>query len=174
MTAKQNARALLCALLFVGELLLAGSLSSQGMRGTIRKESFGKAASGEQIDLYTLSNEKGLEVAITNFGATVVVLKVPDRTGKAADVVLGFDTLQGYENGTAYFGATVGRYGNRIGGGKFSIDQSRIFRPRCDSHIFPPSRRSKPSRSHSLAAYRTPTQHPPPSRFGREPSAQPP
>jgi len=122
MTAKQNARALLCALLFVGELLLAGSLSSQGMRGTIRKESFGKAASGEQIDLYTLSNEKGLEVAITNFGATVVVLKVPDRTGKAADVVLGFDALEGYENGTAYFGATVGRYGNRIGGGKFSID----------------------------------------------------
>src|SRR5712664_1779322 len=122
MTAKQNARALLCALLFVRELLLAGSLSSQGMRGTIRKESFGKAASGEQIDLYTLSNEKGLQVAITNFGATVVVLKVPDRTGKAADVVLGFDALEGYENGTAYFGATVGRYGNRIGGGKFSID----------------------------------------------------
>src|SRR5258708_38564322 len=92
------------------------------MRGTIRKESFGKAGSGEQIDLYTLSNEKGLEVAITNFGATVVVLKVPDRTGKAADVVLGFDALEGYESGTAYFGATVGRYGNRIGGGKFSID----------------------------------------------------
>src|SRR5216683_8435311 len=122
MTAKQNARALLCALLFVGELLLAGSLSSQGMRGTIRKESFGKTASGEQINLYRLSNKKGMEVAITNFGATVVVLKVPDRTGKAADVVLGFDALEGYENGTAYFGATVGRYGNRIGGGKFSID----------------------------------------------------
>ena len=130
MTAKQNARALLCALLFVGELLLAGSLSSQGMRGTIRKESFGKAASGEQIDLYTLSNEKGLEVAITNFGATVVVLKVPDRTGKAADVVLGFDALEGYENGTAYFGATVGRYGNRIGGGKFSIDGRTFTLPK--------------------------------------------
>src|SRR5713101_4566923 len=114
MTAKQNARALLCALLFVGELLLAGSLSSQGMRGTIRKESFGKTASGEQINLYRLSNRKGMEVAITNFGATVVALKVPDRAGKVADVVLGFDTLEGYENGTAYFGATVGRYGNRI------------------------------------------------------------
>jgi aldose 1-epimerase len=122
MAAKQNARTLLCALLFVGELLLAGSLSSQGMRGTIRKESFGKTASGVQIDLYTLSNKKGMEVAITNFGATVVALKVPDRAGKAADVVLGFDTLEGYENGTAYFGATVGRYGNRIGGGQFSID----------------------------------------------------
>jgi aldose 1-epimerase len=130
MAAKQNARTLLCALLFVGELLLAGSLSSQGMRGTIRKESFGKTASGAQIDLYTLSNKKGMEVAITNFGATVVALKVPDRAGKAADVVLGFDTLEGYENGTAYFGATVGRYGNRIGGGQFSIDGKTYTLPK--------------------------------------------
>src|SRR6202011_641858 len=104
MTAKQNAHTLLCALLFVGELLLAGSLSSQGMRGTIRKESFGKTASGAQIDLYTLSNKKGMDVSITNFGATVVALKVPDRAGKAGGVVVGFDTLEGYENGTAYFG----------------------------------------------------------------------
>ena len=130
MTAKQNASALLCALLFVGELSLAGSLSSQGMRGTIRKETFGKTAGGEQVDLYTLSNKKGMEVAITNFGATVVVLKVPDRAGKLADVVLGFDTLEGYEHGTAYFGATVGRYGNRIGGGKFSIDGKTYALPK--------------------------------------------
>jgi aldose 1-epimerase len=130
MTAKQNAHTLLCALLFVGELLLAGSLSSQGMRGTIRKESFGKAASGAQIDLYTLSNKKGMEVSITNFGATVVALKVPDRAGKAADVVLGFDTLEGYENGTAYFGATVGRYGNRIGSGQFSLDGKTYTLPK--------------------------------------------
>jgi aldose 1-epimerase len=122
MTAKHNARRLLCALLFVGELLLAGSLSSQGRRGTIRKESFGQTASGDQIDLYTLWNKKGMEVAITNFGATVVALRVPDRAGKPADVVLGCDTLDGYERGTAYFGATVGRYGNRIGGGQFSIN----------------------------------------------------
>jgi len=130
MSAKQNARALLCALLFVGELLLAGSLSSQGMRGTIRKESFGKTAGGAQIDLYTLSNKKGMEVSITSFGATVVTLKVPDRAGKAADVVLGFDTLEGYENGTAYFGATVGRYGNRIGGGQFSLDGKTYALPK--------------------------------------------
>ena len=130
MTAKQNASALLCALLFVGELSLAGSLSSQGMRGTIRKETFGKTAGGEQVDLYTLSNKKGMEVVLTNFGATVVVLKVPDRAGKLADVVLGFDTLEGYEHGTAYFGATVGRYGNRIGGGKFSIDGKTYALPK--------------------------------------------
>ena len=130
MTTKQNARGLLCALLFVGELSLAGSLSSQGMRGTIRKESFGKTAGGELIDLYTVSNKKGMEVAITNYGATVVALKVPDRAGKAADVVLGFDTLEGYENGTAYFGATVGRYGNRIGSGQFSLDGKTYTLPK--------------------------------------------
>jgi aldose 1-epimerase len=134
MTAKQNARALLCALLFVGELLLAGSLGSQGMRGTIRKESFGKTASGEQINLYTLSNKKGMEVAITNFGATVVALQVPDRAGKVTDVVLGFDTLEGYEKGKAYFGATVGRYGNRIAGGKFSIDGNTYTLPKNDGN----------------------------------------
>ncbi|HEY4816313.1 MAG TPA: aldose epimerase family protein [Candidatus Acidoferrum sp.] len=130
MIAKQRARTLLCALICVGELLLACSLSSQGMRGTIRKQSFGKTASGEQIDLYTLSNKKGIEVSITNFGATVVVLRVPDRAGKAADVVLGYDTLDGYENGKSYFGATVGRYANRIGGGKFALDGKTYTLPK--------------------------------------------
>jgi aldose 1-epimerase len=134
MIAKQRARTLLCALIFVGELSLACSLSSQGMRGTIRKQSFGKTASGEQIDLYSLSNQKGMEVSITNFGATVVALQVPDRVGKAADVVLGFDTLEGYENGKSYFGATVGRYANRIGGGKFSIDGKTYTLPKNDGN----------------------------------------
>jgi len=121
MSARRKARTLLCALLLVGEMSLAGSLSSRGMRGNIRKQPFGKTASGEQIDLYSLTNKKGMEVSITNFGATVVTVRVPDRSGKAADVVLGFDNLEGYENGKSYFGATVGRYANRIGGGQFSI-----------------------------------------------------
>jgi aldose 1-epimerase len=130
MNAKRKARTVLCALIFTGGLLLASSLSSQGMRGTIKKESFGKTTGGEQIDLYTLSNKKGMEVSITNFGATVVTLKVPDRTGKVADIVLGYDTLEGYENGSSYFGATVGRYGNRIGGGKFSLDGKTYTLPK--------------------------------------------
>src|SRR6202048_3895284 len=134
MTAKQKARTFLCALLLVGELSLAGSLSSQGMRGTIRKESYGKTAGGEQIDLYSLTNKKGMEVSITNFGATVVTLRVPDRAGKAADVVLGFDTLERYENGKAYFGATVGRYGNRIAGGQFSLDGETYTVPKNDGN----------------------------------------
>ena len=128
--AKRKARTLLCALILLGGLTLAGSLSSQGMRGTIKKESFGKTTGGEQIELYSLTNKKGMEVSITNFGATVVTLKVPDRSGKAADIVLGYDTLDGYENGTSYFGATVGRYGNRIAGGKFSIDGKTYTLPK--------------------------------------------
>lgn len=116
-----KARALQCALILIGGLLLAGWLSSQETRGTIRKQSFGKTSSGDEIELYSLSNKKGMEVSIANFGATVVTLRVPDKAGKAEDVVLGYDTLDGYENGKSYFGATVGRYGNRIAGGKFSI-----------------------------------------------------
>jgi aldose 1-epimerase len=134
MIAKQNARTLLCALLLVGELSVAGSLRSQGMRGTIRKQSFGKTAAGEQIDLYSLTNKKGMEVSVSNFGATVVTLRIPDRAGKAADVVLGFDTLEGYESGKAYFGATVGRYGNRIAGGQFSLDGKTYTLPKNDGN----------------------------------------
>jgi aldose 1-epimerase len=122
MTVTRRTLTWLCALIFVGELTLAGSLGAQAMRGTIRKQSFGKTTGGEQIDLYSLSNKKGMEVSITNFGATIVTLRVPDRAGKPADVVLGFDTLEGYENGKSYFGATVGRYANRIGGATFSMD----------------------------------------------------
>jgi len=128
--AKQKARTLLCALILMGGLSLAGSMSAQGMRGAIKKESFGNTTGGEQIELYSLSNKKGMEVSITNFGATVVTLKVPDRAGKAADIVLGYDTLDGYENGTSYFGATVGRYGNRIASGKFSIDGKTYTLPK--------------------------------------------
>src|ERR1700720_988148 len=134
MNAKRVARTLLYALMLVGELPLAGSLSSQGMRGTIRKQSFGKTASGEAIDLYSLSNKKGMEVSITNFGATIVALRVPDRAGKPADVVLGFDNLEGYENGKSYFGATVGRCGNRIAGGQFSLDGKTYMLPKNDGN----------------------------------------
>lgn len=122
MNAKQMNRILLYALVFVGGLSLAIAVNSQALRGTIRKQSFGKTSSGEPIDLYLLSNKKGMEVSLTNFGATIVSLRVPDGAGKSADVVLGFDTLEGYETGKAYFGATVGRYANRIAGGKFPLD----------------------------------------------------
>ncbi|HEU5451052.1 MAG TPA: aldose epimerase family protein [Terriglobales bacterium] len=80
---------------------------------------------GKDVYLYTLRNQQGMEVTITNFGGRIVSLKVPDRSGKFADVVLGFDSLQGYlgdNDHNPYFGAIVGRYANRIAKGKFQLD----------------------------------------------------
>jgi aldose 1-epimerase len=86
------------------------------------KQLFGKTPEGTEIFAYTLTNKNGMEARIINFGGTLVSLKVPDRAGKLADVVLGYDTLEEYAAGTNYFGATIGRYGNRIAHGKFTLD----------------------------------------------------
>jgi aldose 1-epimerase len=90
-------------------------------RAGIQVHSFGSTNAGDKADLYVLSNNLGMEVSISNFGATMVSLKVPDRKGKLDDVVLGFDSVREYEDGKAYFGATIGRYGNRIAHGKFEL-----------------------------------------------------
>lgn len=89
----------------------------------IEKSTFGKLPDGRTAELYTLTNDNGMEVKITNYGATITSLKVPDKNGTLEDVVLGFDSLQGYlQEDVPYFGAVVGRYGNRIAGGKFELD----------------------------------------------------
>ncbi|MHC4646767.1 MAG: aldose epimerase family protein [Planctomycetota bacterium] len=88
----------------------------------VQKESFGKMPDGRAVDLYTLTNAHGLRARITNYGAIVVSLEAPDRTGELDDIVLGFDTLDGYLAGHPYFGCVVGRYGNRIGKGRFTLD----------------------------------------------------
>jgi aldose 1-epimerase len=98
----------------------------------MHKESFGKTADGQPADLYILRNKNGMEVAITNYGATVVRIKVPDRHGKIEDVVLGYDNLDGYIHDKAYFGATVGRYANRIAHGKFTLDGHVYTLPKND------------------------------------------
>jgi aldose 1-epimerase len=87
-----------------------------------KKQLFGKAVDGTEIYLYTLTNKNGMEAGIINFGGTLVSLKVPDRNGKLADVVLGYNTLAEYVSGGSYFGATVGRYGNRIAHAAFTLD----------------------------------------------------
>jgi aldose 1-epimerase len=69
-----------------------------------------------------LANKSGMQVAITNFGGTLVSIKTPDRNGKSGDVILGFDTVEEYENGKDFFGGTIGRYGNRIAHAKFTLD----------------------------------------------------
>lgn len=85
-------------------------------------DTFGVAPDGQQIRLYTLRNANGLEARIMNYGAIVVSLEVPDRKGELDDIVLGYDNLQSYIENSPYFGAIVGRYGNRIGKGRFKLD----------------------------------------------------
>src|SRR5215813_571861 len=87
----------------------------------ITKAPFGTTG-GKPVDIYTLTNSKGVEARIMTYGGTVVSLEVPDRKGKLGDVVLGYDSLADYERSTFYFGALIGRYGNRIARGRFSID----------------------------------------------------
>ncbi len=99
-------------------------LSAPGLRAEskMEKKTFGQLPDGAAIELYTLTNAHGMQVAITNYGATVVTLKVPGRQGKIDDVALGYDSVDGYVAGKAYFGSTVGRYGNRIAHGKFKLN----------------------------------------------------
>lgn len=89
---------------------------------TITKEVYGTMPDGQTVDLYTLKNASGVETSITNYGAIVVTLKVPDRHGNLADIVLGYDTLEEYLKDNAYFGAIVGRYANRIASGRFTLE----------------------------------------------------
>ncbi len=87
------------------------------------KKNFEKTIDGKQTDLYTLKNHNGMEAYITNYGGRLVSLKVPDVNGNMTDVVVGFKSVDDYVNSTEpYFGATIGRYGNRIAKGKFSLD----------------------------------------------------
>ena len=85
-------------------------------------EPFGHMPDGKPVYLYTIVNRNNVRVQITNFGGKVVSLEVPDRAGVPADVVLGYATLDGWVKGNPYFGALIGRYGNRIAGGAFTLD----------------------------------------------------
>lgn len=89
---------------------------------SISKASFGTLPDGQNADLYTLTNANGMHANITNYGGIITHLSVPDKNGKFDDVVLGFDSLQHYLSGHPFFGALVGRYGNRIANGKFTLD----------------------------------------------------
>ena len=88
----------------------------------IEKSSYGRLSGGEAVDHYRLRNANGVEVCIINYGGIVTSLQVPDRAGAMANVVLGFDNLADYETRSPFFGALIGRYGNRIGGARFSLD----------------------------------------------------
>ncbi len=95
---------------------------SHGSTGSITSAAFGKTTDGRAAEIYTLRNRNGMAARITNYGGIIVSLTAPDRDGKFADVVLGHDRLEDYLIGAAYFGALIGRYANRIGGAKFTLN----------------------------------------------------
>jgi len=109
---------LLCGIAFFG---VVTSCRAAG-RSHLTKHSFGHTPGGANVDLYVLKNSHGIEAAITNYGATLVRLRVPDRRGNIEDVALGYDSLDGYLHDTSYFGGSIGRYANRIGGGEFTLN----------------------------------------------------
>jgi aldose 1-epimerase len=105
-----------------GPAAKANSTREDTMPATIEKTAFGRTPEGPAVDLYVLTNSKGMKAKIITYGAILTELHVPDRNGKLADVVLGFNDLQGYLAGHPFFGATVGRVANRIAKGKFTLD----------------------------------------------------
>src|SRR5690349_6669888 len=103
-----------------GTFLLGFAAVADAQSGDVKP--FGKARDGTPVELYTIRNRKGSQVQICTYGGIVVSVKVPDRNGQFDDVVLGYDNFDGYLKASPYFGALVGRYGNRIANAKFTLN----------------------------------------------------
>jgi len=103
-------------------LAFIGCSKSDVTKSGLKKSDFRTEIDGKKNNLYVLTNKNGMEVCMTNFGARIVSIYVPDRDGNFGDVVLGFDSISGYQNNKTDFGAFIGRYGNRINKGQFAID----------------------------------------------------
>ncbi|MFZ0958690.1 MAG: aldose epimerase family protein [Candidatus Sulfotelmatobacter sp.] len=117
-------------LVFACSLLAAQQTSSKHARG-VQKQSFG-TREGRPVNLYTLTNSHGVEVRAMNYGGIIVSIRVPDRKGEFADIVLGHESLEGYIPNPPYFGAVVGRYANRIANGTFTLDGKTYTLPKND------------------------------------------
>ena len=102
----------------LGFLLLFHQDSAAG----VSHSTFGKTADGEEIEIYTLTNKAGMEVTVLTYGGIVASIRTPDKQGHFDDVALGFEKLDGYLGTHPYFGALIGRYGNRIGGAQFTLN----------------------------------------------------
>jgi aldose 1-epimerase len=117
-------------LLFFIVLTIGGSLPAQSAsRRGVQQQPFG-TQEGRPVTLYTLTNAHGVEVRTMNYGGIILSIRVPDRKGEFADVVLGHDTLEGYIPNPPYFGAIVGRYANRIANGTFTLDSKTYTLPK--------------------------------------------
>jgi aldose 1-epimerase len=100
----------------------ASTSSTPAGASGVARAPFGRTADGRSAELFTITNAHGIEVRLTNYGGIITSLRTPDRSGHFDDIVLGYDSLSGYLRDTPYFGAIVGRYGNRIAGGRFTVD----------------------------------------------------
>jgi aldose 1-epimerase len=103
-------------------LLWGAACARGGGAGGVMREPFGTTSTGEAVSVYTLKNAQGIEVRVINYGGIILSLKVPDRNGRLGDIVLGYDSLADYVRSSPYFGAIIGRYGNRIARGRFTLD----------------------------------------------------
>src|SRR5215218_158338 len=111
---------LLLGLLIVAALGLTGTT---WVYAEVKVSHFGKTTEGKDVQAFTITGKNGVVVKLLSRGATLAEWHVPDKNGKTADCVFGFDDVAGYESkGNGYFGATIGRVGNRIAGGKFKLD----------------------------------------------------
>lgn len=111
-------------------LLGACATAPQKTLSGLDPEAFNTSVDGKQTGLYVLKNKAGVEACITNFGGRLVSMMVPDRDGAMRDVVLGFDNIDDYRNVPSDFGASIGRYANRIGQGRFELDGKVIDLPK--------------------------------------------
>jgi len=96
--------------------------NSETKKSIIEKDQFGMTKDGQQVDRYTLTNARGMRVQVITYGGIITSLEVPDREGHFQDVVLGYDNLSDYEENNPFFGALIGRFGNRIADGKFTLE----------------------------------------------------
>lgn len=118
---------MVCLFLFV--LFVSATIGAEEGRAqpadtsrSVRAQPFGTTDTGQLVKLYTLTNANGVELRAMNYGGIILSLRVPDRDGQFDDVVLGYETLEEYIDGSPYFGAIVGRYANRIAGGRFTLN----------------------------------------------------
>ncbi len=109
-------------LLLIAALLCAGFQAQPNRQAGVTKESFGQLPDGTPVDLFTLTNRRGMQARITNYGGIIVSLTAPDRDGKLGDVVLGYDTLAAYVKRNPMFGALVGRYAGRIANSQIEVN----------------------------------------------------
>ena len=126
MSGNKMKRGVALAILLTGLLCAASMAHGQAaamVKAGVERSEFGRLDNGAVIEKFTLHNAKGATAKIITYGATLTELWMPDRAGKEGDVVLGFDSLKGYLGQHPYFGATIGRYGNRIAKGKFTLDR---------------------------------------------------